>query len=157
MERYIHPVIFGEWLKIRRKALDLTQAELAQRAGCSVHALRKIESGERRPSKQLAGLIANSIEIPAEQRSVFVQVARGELHLDRLGSPYLETHPAGIKTPQIPANRINIPAAPTQLIGRQQELAILDQLLLDPQCRMVTITGPGGIGKTRLAIEAAAL
>jgi transcriptional regulator with XRE-family HTH domain len=43
---------------LRRKALDQTREELARRSGCSVHALRKIESGERRPSKQLAGLLA---------------------------------------------------------------------------------------------------
>ena len=39
------PGSFGDWLKARRKALDLTQEELAQRAGCSIFALRKIESG----------------------------------------------------------------------------------------------------------------
>ena len=37
------PIIFSEWLKGRRKALDMTQDELAKRAGCSVFALRKIE------------------------------------------------------------------------------------------------------------------
>ncbi len=42
------PYTFGEWVKRRRKALDLTQGELANRAGCSVSALRKIELGERR-------------------------------------------------------------------------------------------------------------
>lgn len=44
------PLFFGDWLKRRRQGLDLTQAELAERAGCSVFALRKIETGERRPS-----------------------------------------------------------------------------------------------------------
>lgn len=157
MESTYRPVIFGEWLKIRRKTLDLTQAELAHRVGCSVHALRKIESGERRPSKQLAGLIANSVEIPPEERALFIRVARGELHLDRLASPHLEAHAASIPTSQVPATHRNIPAVPTQLIGRQQELAVLNQLLRDPNCRMVTLVGPGGIGKTRLAIEAASL
>ncbi|MBK6561992.1 MAG: helix-turn-helix transcriptional regulator [Dehalococcoidia bacterium] len=52
------PLFFGEWLKRRRQNLDLTQAKLAERcAGCTVFALRKIESGERRPSKQLAGAV----------------------------------------------------------------------------------------------------
>lgn len=50
-------IFFSDWLKRRRQSLDLTQAELAERAGCSVFALRKIETGERRPSKQLAGLL----------------------------------------------------------------------------------------------------
>ncbi|MGE5221655.1 MAG: helix-turn-helix transcriptional regulator, partial [Omnitrophica WOR_2 bacterium] len=58
------PLTFGEWIKRRRSRLDLTQAELADRAGCSVFALRKIEAGERRPSKQLAALLAQSLDIP---------------------------------------------------------------------------------------------
>jgi predicted ATPase/transcriptional regulator with XRE-family HTH domain len=155
MESTNRPVIFGEWLKIRRKALDLTQVEMAQRAGCSVHALRKIESGERRPSKQLGGLLANSLEIPSEELTTFVKVARGELTLERLpppvpdhtiGSPHKPSH-----TPQIS----KLPVALPPLVGREPELMALGQLLADPQCRMLTIVGPGGIGKTRLAIEVA--
>ena len=45
MEKEEFPIAFGEWVKQRRKALDLTQDGLAQRAGCSIFALRKIESG----------------------------------------------------------------------------------------------------------------
>jgi transcriptional regulator with XRE-family HTH domain len=70
------PVSFGEWLKSRRKAFDLTQEELAQRSGCSVFALRKIESGERRPSKQLAGLLAAALEI-SEKTGRCLYVSRG--------------------------------------------------------------------------------
>ena len=44
---------------------------------------------------------------------------------------------------------------PTPLIGRQREVEELSQLLRDPQCRLLTLVGPGGIGKTRLAIETA--
>jgi len=80
------PAIFGEWLKRRRKELDLTQAELANRAGCSVPALRKIEAGTRRPSKQLAGLLANSLEIPPEDQTTFIKAARGDLNVERLRS-----------------------------------------------------------------------
>ena len=69
MEETALPAYFGEWLKSRRKQLDLTQAELAQRAGCSLPALRKIEAGLRRPSKQLAGLIAKSLESTGAKRA----------------------------------------------------------------------------------------
>jgi predicted ATPase/transcriptional regulator with XRE-family HTH domain len=155
MKGTYQPIFFGEWLKIRRKALDLTQAELAHSAGCSVHALRKIESGERRPSKQLASLLANSLEIASADRATFVKVSRGELNLDRLPSQYFVPQAAPISGPKLSVELVNLPATPTPLIGRQQELSTLRQLLEDPQCRMVTLVGPGGIGKTRLAIEMA--
>ncbi len=76
------PLTFGEWFKSRRKALDLTQAELARRASCTVFMLRKIEANERRPSKQLAGLLAQALDIPSEDQTTFVRVARGELNID---------------------------------------------------------------------------
>ena len=49
----------------------------------------------------------------------------------------------------------NLPIPPTTLIGRERELAELGDLLSNPQCRLITITGPGGMGKTRLALAAA--
>ncbi|MFN2134496.1 MAG: tetratricopeptide repeat protein [Candidatus Promineifilaceae bacterium] len=51
--------------------------------------------------------------------------------------------------------RHNLPLAPTPFVGREQELADLATLLADPDVRLITVTGPGGIGKTRLALEAA--
>ena len=147
------PVTFGEWLKCQRKVLDLTQDELAHRAGCSVFTLRKIESGERRPSKQLAVLLADSLEIPSEKRQVFLRVSRGELNLDKLGLPANQVL-AGV-TPQTQKSKaaIPLPAPPTVLIGREIELSSLARIFQEPSCRLLTITGPGGIGKTRLVIE----
>ncbi len=52
-------------------------------------------------------------------------------------------------------SRDNIPAIVTPLIGREQELEVLSGLLADPDVRLVTITGLGGMGKTRLALDAA--
>jgi predicted ATPase len=49
----------------------------------------------------------------------------------------------------------NLPYSGTPIIGREAELAKLSELLRDPVCRLLTLVGPGGIGKTRLAIEAA--
>lgn len=49
-----------------------------------------------------------------------------------------------------------LPVSATPLVGRERELALLRQLLLDGDVRAVTITGPAGVGKTRLAIEVAA-
>ena len=49
----------------------------------------------------------------------------------------------------------NLPAQPTPIVGRDQDLKEVRGLLLDPAARIVTLVGPGGVGKTRLAIEAA--
>ncbi len=139
---------FGEWLRQQRNQLKLTREQFAERVGCSVALLRKIEDGERRPSTQIAELMANGLNIPPAERSTFVKVARGELNLERL-SPVLK--PAATSK----THRTNLPVLPTPVIGRQHEVEELSQLLCDLQCRLLTLVGPGGIGKTRLAIETA--
>jgi predicted ATPase len=48
-----------------------------------------------------------------------------------------------------------MPEPPTRLIGREPEVATLVARLLSPEVRLLTLTGPGGIGKTRLALEGA--
>ncbi len=150
------PVYFGDWLKRRRQSLDLTQAELAERAGCSVFALRKIESGERRPSKQLAALVAGVLEIDGSELDAFVRAARGDIGSDRL-PPLAPPEPFPIPVPIAASAPLgNWPAQLTPLVGRENELASLGRLVADPLCRLLTLIGPGGIGKTRLAIEVAA-
>ena len=54
-----------------------------------------------------------------------------------------------------PAPHYNLPTHPTPFVGREPELAQLAQLLAEPACRLLNVVGPGGIGKTRLAIQAA--
>jgi predicted ATPase/transcriptional regulator with XRE-family HTH domain len=151
METLDLPGSFGEWLKARRKALDLTQEEVAERAGCSIFALRKIESGERRPSKQLAGLIATALEVPEKDQETFIRVARGELNPERLHIPLPTGSSMILRAPQPVFQHLPLP--PTPLLGRDVELAALERLFKDPGCRLLTLTGMGGIGKTRLAIE----
>jgi predicted ATPase/transcriptional regulator with XRE-family HTH domain len=149
------PLAFGDWLQQRRKALALTREQLAQRVGCSVSALRKLEGGERRPSLQVAELLANALDLAPEARPTFLQVARGELNVERLPSPTPQVaQPAQAGTPARLAGQ-RLPVNATPLIGRQAELAELGRLLADPQCQLLTLVGPGGVGKTRLAIRAA--
>lgn len=141
---------FGLWLKKRRRALDLTQDTLARRVGCSPATIRKIEADERRPSRQVAELLADVLEIAPADRATFVRVSRGERRTDWLPAV------APLDAPS-PTRATHLPMPPTPLIGREPELAALARLLSDPECRLLTVIGPGGIGKTRLAIEAASI
>lgn len=142
---------FGEWLREQRTARKLTREEFANRVGCSVAMLRKIEDDERRPSAQIAELIANCLEIA--EREDFVKVARGEWRTDRLSPVSQRVQPTNIPPAQTLSS--NLPILPSPLIGRQHELDELCKLLRDPHCRMLTVVGPGGMGKTRLALETA--
>lgn len=159
-------VSFGEWVRRRREALDLTRPELAACAGCSVSALRKIEADERRPSRQLAELLAGCLQLTAEEQPRFLEAARGVRPVARLGAPAPQgitavsrlpsPVPPGPEARSSPAGACwNLPAPATPLVGREVEMASIAALLDDPGCRLLTLVGPGGIGKTRLAIEVA--
>src|SRR5262245_32878593 len=78
---------FGAWIQQRRKALDLTQAELAERVGCALGTIRKIETDERRPSKQFAARLAEQLQLAPDEQALFLKAARAELGVDRLAPP----------------------------------------------------------------------
>ena len=152
-------ISFGGWLKLRRRQVGLTQKELAFKAGCSVGTIRKIEADERRPSVQLATLLAQYLDIPAEQHEPFIAFARTEPYTAGVSFPILapacEQKLAIPAAPQeAPAQPVknNLPSAMTPFLGRDTELTKLDDLLNNLDRRLVTIIGPGGIGKTRLAL-----
>jgi non-specific serine/threonine protein kinase len=145
---------FGYWLRLRRKALDLTREALADRVGCSVSTIRKLEEEERRPSTQIAELLAEIFEIPTTERTAFLRFARG----DWRSAPGLgnEEAPWRVSTPEIPQHsRSNLPATFTSLIGRDKDIAAVQDYLTNPDIRLVTLIGAPGIGKTRLSIAAA--
>lgn len=93
-------ISFGAWLQQRRRALDLTQDELARRVGVAVATIRKIESDERRPSLQVAERMADQLAISPAERPAFVQASRGERAVLRLESttPESITLPSGTVT-----------------------------------------------------------
>jgi predicted ATPase/transcriptional regulator with XRE-family HTH domain/Tfp pilus assembly protein PilF len=141
---------FGNWVRRQRKALDLTQQELAQRVGCSVSAILKIEADERRPSRQVAELLAQHLQIAPDQTELFLKVARREKTVDTLGEVAdLSQSVSDLKS--------HIPTPSGPLIGRDTELAEIIHLVQEPHCRMLTLTGQGGIGKTYLAKHVASV
>jgi predicted ATPase/class 3 adenylate cyclase/tetratricopeptide (TPR) repeat protein len=75
---------FGAWVRLRRQALVLTREDLAGRVGCAEVTIRKIESDERKPSPQVAELLAQHLGLSVEQRDLFVRVARGVLPVAQL-------------------------------------------------------------------------
>jgi len=139
---------FGAWLKKRRKALDLTQKELADRVCCAVITLQKIEANERRPSAQIAALLAEHLAISPEDRAAFISFARTPPGLPAALTSGAWRHELHRLT--------NLPTPLTPLIGREHDIAVIRERLLDGASRLLTLVGPPGVGKTRLAIQAAA-
>jgi transcriptional regulator with XRE-family HTH domain len=94
-------ITFGGWPKRRRRQLDLTQKGLVFQADCSVGTIRKIEADERRPSRQLATLLAQHLDIPLEHREPFITFARAEPYTADIYFPTPD--PAVVPTVAIPA------------------------------------------------------
>lgn len=99
----------------------------------------------------------------AQTRLLYEQLLRGE-GVAAAPDPSPAAAPAGPRatppanpTPQPPPTPNNLPAATTNFVGREAQLAEIERLLADPACRLITLTGVGGIGKSRLALQAARL
>src|SRR5690349_2350147 len=139
-------ISLGTWLRQRRREFGYTQDELARQVGCSAIAIRKMEADEYRPSRQIALKVAESLEVPAGEWELFVRFARGDSasHGDEVDreSPW-----RGIQHGQ---SEISMPVPLTRLIGREEEVADVCAFFKDDGARLVTLTGPPGVGKTRL-------
>ncbi len=132
---------FGQRLRQLREAAGLTQEALAERAGISVKAIGALEQGRRqRPYPHTLRALADALRLSEDERAELAGVvpSRGR--------------PAGAARPSRPS----LPAPPTPLIGRDREVADVTRLLTSDDVRLVTMTGPGGVGKTRLALAIAA-
>jgi predicted ATPase/transcriptional regulator with XRE-family HTH domain len=148
-------VTFGDWLRQKRKSGDLTQEELARHVGCSTIALRKIEADERRPSKQIAVRLAEILDIVPAERSAFVLFARGNILTvqDTRFSILSDSAPWRIITQRSPRGYVPIPITP--LIGRELDLINVSNNFINEETRLLTLIGPPGVGKTRLALQVA--
>lgn len=144
------PLSFGHWLQQRRKALGLTQAQLAAQVGCAVVTLKKIEQDLRKPSLALSELLADHLAIATTERAHFLSAARG------LGAPpHLATT---LSTSG--ATALNDPPALTPVhlpfVMKSRELARLQSHLdraLAGQSQIIFVTGEAGSGKTTLLLE----
>jgi predicted ATPase/DNA-binding XRE family transcriptional regulator len=132
---------FGERLRRLRDAAGLTQERLAERAGLSANAVAALETGKRRrPHPNTVRALADALGLSAQERGDL------EAAVPPLGQPP-DDGPLAARTGRLPVS-------PTVLVGRDEDLEALDRLLSEG-ARLVTLTGQGGVGKTRLAVEVA--
>lgn len=148
-------VSFGYWVRRRRQALDLTQAGLARHVGCATVTISKIERDERRPSQQMAKLLAEQLEIPAAELQRFLSVASAQSSADQMPLSNKPVQSTAFEVPAPSAFSTNLPKNAAVAVRRTAEETAILHLLTHPDVRLVTLVGPGGAGKTHLAIQIA--
>src|SRR5215831_3409249 len=136
----MEPTTFGALLKRYRMAAGLTQEALAERASLSTRAVSDLERGlSRVPRYDTLDLLTRAMNLEAEPRAALFAAAR----------PAVPREDAKAAPLQV------LPFPPTALLGREQEIAQALHLLQERGVCLLTVTGPGGVGKTRLALELA--
>src|SRR6186713_2049021 len=134
------PGSFGEQLKALREAAGFTQEELATIAGLSVHAVSALERGERRrPHVETVRALSAALDLPGPTCDALLASARAPADANAVEE----------------LSTVALPQALTALLGRDTDMQTLRQWLADPAARLITLLGPGGVGKTRLALELA--
>jgi predicted ATPase/DNA-binding XRE family transcriptional regulator len=135
---------FGVLLRGYRVRLSLTQEALAHRCKIGPATIAALEQGRRTaPRLSTVALIAEALELSPDEVGTLARAASSPSNGDADLAPAV--------APALPGGRLPVPI--TSLIGRQAEVTAVAQLSLTE--RLVTLTGPGGVGKTRLAIAAA--
>jgi predicted ATPase/DNA-binding XRE family transcriptional regulator len=141
---------FGARLRRLREFAGLTQEELASRAGLTPNAVSALERGLRkRPYPHTVRSLSDALELSEEERATLLAAVPRRS----------EAAPSAAEEERPPTSLASVvsalphPAAP--LVGRERETEEVRGLLARPDVRLVTLTGIGGVGKTRLAVEIA--
>jgi transcriptional regulator with XRE-family HTH domain len=134
------PGSFGAQLKALREAAGYTQEELATIAGISVHGVSALERGERRrPHVETVRALSAALDLSGPTRDALLASARAPAPATAVDE----------------LSNVSLPLPLTALLGRETDVRALRDLLADPAARLITLIGPGGVGKTRLALELA--
>jgi predicted ATPase len=137
-------VPFGSVLKRFRLATGLTHEALAERASLGARTISDLERGvSRAPRLETLALLIDALDLSPDQQAL-LRAAAG-LHLNPTPSAASAV------------NSLNhLPVPLTSFVGREQEVRTVHDLLGRDDIRLLTLTGPGGVGKTRLALRVAA-
>ncbi len=134
---------FHLWVKGRRQKLRMTQAALGRLAGYAPDTVRAVEAKRRKPSRQMVERLADALRIAPAYRERFRALGLG------LPLPSLPAVALDAATPPLRYQLLRL--AQPELLGRNALLSQLQQRLLAPEVRLLTLLGPPGVGKTRLA------
>ncbi|HEV2237285.1 MAG TPA: helix-turn-helix domain-containing protein [Ktedonobacterales bacterium] len=149
---------FGGLLRHYRLRAGLTQEDLASRAGLSPRGISDLERGLRRePRPSTLTLLAEALGLSDGERARLFAAARGLIAFPPPPDGQQANAIASVVQPAPPGDQgsESLPNPPTPFVGRSGELAHLQRLLDAPESRLITLVGPGGMGKTRLAVETA--
>src|SRR5579885_724100 len=135
----VSTVSFGALLRRCRRAANLTQESLAERAGISARSVSDLERGlSRAPHPDTIALLAEALALTGSERAAFLAAAH----------PQPSSAAAALEL-------LPLPVVLSPLIAREREEAALVHLLQRDAVRLLTLTGPAGVGKTRLALQVA--